>query len=173
MRRCGAQEFTPLRDTLPLGSPGGQPQWSCIRIAMAIPSKKYVPRRSGLMDFEPVSIDSARAALDELPAGMALQLSNQYWEKVRRAPLATDRLLTGKAMGWVSELPEELRPRATVERYARIVNALATAWPNEEARDSMFEHLLNDRRVGRRGFPIDVERELSALCLYASTLPKR
>jgi hypothetical protein len=138
---------------------------------MAIPSKKYVPRRSGLMEFEPVSIDSARAALDELPAGMALQLSNQYWEKVRRAPLATDRLLTGKAMGWVSELPAELRPRATVDRYARIVNALAAAWPDEEARDRLFEHLLNDRRVGRRGFPPDVERELSALCLHASTLP--
>jgi hypothetical protein len=139
---------------------------------MAIPTKKYVPRRSGLMEFEPVSIDSARAALDELPEGMARLLDSQYWEKVRRAPLATDRLLTGKAMGWVSELPDQLRPRATVDRYARIVNALAAAWHDEVGRDKMFEHLLNDRRVGRRGFPPDVERELSALCLYASSLPR-
>lgn len=133
---------------------------------------QYVPRKSGLMDFEPVSIDAARAALDELPQGMAAMLSNQYWEKVRRAPLATDRALTGRAMEWMGKLPPPLRPVITCERYARIVNSLAAAWGDPHARADCLEHLLNDRRRGRRGFPPDVERELRQLGQYASTLPR-
>jgi hypothetical protein len=133
---------------------------------------QYVPRKSGLMDFEPVSIDSARASLDELPEGMAALLDGQYWEKVRRAPLATDRALTGRAMEWVARLAPPLQPRATVDRYARIVNALAAAWDDPHARARYFEHLLSDRRRGRRGFPPDVERELRLLGRYADTLPR-
>jgi hypothetical protein len=132
---------------------------------------QYAPSHSGLMDFEPVSIDSARAALDELPQDMALMLDSGYWAKVRRAPLATDRALTGTAMDWFGALPEQLRPQATCDRYPRIVNAMAGAWHDAHARGKLFEHLLNDRRHGRRGFPIDVEREISSLCLYASALP--
>lgn len=133
---------------------------------------KYVPRRSGLMDFEPVSVDEARAALDDMPDGVATFLGSQYWEKVRRSPLATDRALTGRAMAWLGELHESLRPQATVARYPRVINSIVDAWPDAQARDQVFEHLLNGRRRGRRGFPIDVERELSTLCLYASGLPR-
>lgn len=127
-----------------------------------------------MMDFQEVSIDSARASLDELPSGVDVVVSRipGYWERVRRAPLATDRALTGRAMAWLSDLPEDLRPKATMDRYARIVNALARAWDDGHAREKYFDHLLNDRRRGRRGFPIDVERELSALCLYSSSLPR-
>jgi hypothetical protein len=137
------------------------------------PPSKYKPRPSGLMDFEPVSIEAAREALDEMPTGIERVLDGVpgYWQNNRRPPLATDRALTGRAMDWVGQLPENLRPAVTIERYARIVNAIADAWPDREARTLTFEHLLNDRRVGRRGFPIDVEREISALCLYASSLP--
>jgi hypothetical protein len=139
---------------------------------MTTPFTKYKPSRSGLMDFEPVSLDDARASLDELPQGMAVQLDASYWEKVRRAPLATDRALTGRTMEWLGALPETLRPVKTIERYPRIVNAIAAAWVDALGRDKIFDHLLNDRRIGRRGFPIDIEREISVLCLYASGLPR-
>jgi hypothetical protein len=134
---------------------------------------KYTPRPSGLMDFVPVPIEVAREALDELPSGIerVLDAVPGYWQKNRRPALATDRALTGRALDWLGQLPENLRPLATTERYARIVNALAEAWADREARTEMFDHLLNDRRRGRRGFPIDVEREISALCLHASSLP--
>ena len=126
-----------------------------------------------MMEFQPVSIDAARAALDELPSGVerVLETVPGFWQKNRRAAIATDRALTGRAMDWTVQLPESVRPHVTSERYPRIVNAIAEAWPDPEARTEMFEHLLNDRRVGRRGFPTDVEREISALCLYASNLP--
>jgi hypothetical protein len=129
---------------------------------------KYTPSRSALMDFEPVSIDSARAALEQLPEDVASLIDPRYWDKVRRRGLATDRALTGKTMAWLGELPEGLRPTATIDRYARIVNSIAAAWPDPAERDLVFDHLLNDRRRGRRGFPIDVEREISALWLHAN-----
>jgi hypothetical protein len=132
----------------------------------------YVPRRSGLMDFEPVSIEAARAALDEIDEAMASLLSPEYWAKVRRAPQPTDRALTGRSMKWLAELPNELRPLITMQRYPRVINKIVDAWPDPQDRDDVFEELLNGRRRGRRGFPIDVERELSALCLYASALPR-
>ena len=124
------------------------------------------------MEFEQVSIDSARAALDEMPADVASLIDRGYWEKVRRAPLATDRALTGRTLALLASLPEGVRPLLTSERYPRVLNAIAQAWHDLEGREKVFEHLLNDRRVGRRGFPIDIEREISALCLYASGLPR-
>jgi hypothetical protein len=139
---------------------------------MAPKTLPYKPSPSGMMEFEPVSIDSARAALDELPADVASLINPHYWEKNRRPPLATDRALTGTTMAWLGDLPRELRPLVTVDRYARVVNAIAAAWRDEHAREKVFDHLLNDRRRGRRGFPIDVEREISTLWLYASGLPR-
>ena len=126
-----------------------------------------------MMEFQPTTIDDARAVLDELPPDVARVLESVpgYWQRNRRSPLATDRALTGRAMDWTRQLPENLRPRLTTERYPRIVNAIADTWPDAKARAEMFDHLLNDRRVGRRGFPFDIEREIAALCLYASNLP--
>ena len=134
-------------------------------------TRTYTPSRSGLMDFEPVSIGSSLSPLDDLPPDLVVVLDPVYGAKGRRAPLATDRALTGTAMDWFGTLPDELRPQATCDRYPRIVNAMAGAWHDVHARGKLFEHLLNDRRQGRRGFPIDVEREISSLCLYASALP--
>jgi hypothetical protein len=134
--------------------------------------KKFVPSNSGLMDFEPCSVEEARAAMDEADAAMASLVSPAYWAKVRRPPSAKDRALTGQSLAWLARMPEEVRPDVTVERYPRVINALVEVWGDREERDSAFENLLNDKRPGRRGFPLDVERELSTLWLYASALPR-
>ena len=137
------------------------------------PPSKYSPTPSGMMEFEEVSIDEARDVLEALPSDVArvLETVPGYWQNNRRPPLATDRALTGRAMEWLGRLPEALRPNLTVLRYPRIVNVIADAWPVAERRSDLFDHLLNDRRVGRRGFPVDIEREIAALCLHASSLP--
>lgn len=124
------------------------------------------------MDFEEVSIDAARDILDELPPDVARVLESVpgYWQNNRRPPLATDRALTGRAMEWIGRMPENIRPQLTSLRYPRVVNQIADAWPNPSQRSDVFEHLLNGRRIGRRGFPVEIESEISALCLYASSL---
>jgi hypothetical protein len=132
----------------------------------------FVPRRSGLMEFEPVTVEEARAALDEIDVAMASLINPEYWQKVRRPSQPGDRALTGRSMKWLLALPEEVRPHATMQRFPRIINALSEVWTSADMRDGAFESLLNDKRKGRRGFPIDVERELSTVCLYASALPR-
>jgi hypothetical protein len=138
----------------------------------APPTTAYVPRSSGMMEFEPVSIDEARAALDEIDPSITALVGPEYWTKVRRKTQPTDRALTGLSMTWLAALPAELRPQITMTRYPRVINMLTQSWPDAEEREHAFDDLLNSRRRGRRGFPIDVERELSALCLYASALPR-
>lgn len=140
---------------------------------MARPQAKFTPRPSGMMEFDAVTVDAARAVLDDIPPDVAKVLESVpgYWQRNRQPPLATDRALTGLAMDWAVQLPAHLRPYRTTERYARIVNAIATSWPDAKARTETFDHLLNDRRIGRRGFPIDIVNELTALSRYARTLP--
>ncbi len=137
------------------------------------PSSKYKPTPSGLMEFEVVSIDEAREVIDALPPDVARVLESVpgYWQNNRRPPLATDRALTGRALEWLGRLPEDIRPHLTVLRYPRVINMIAGAWPVSAHRSDVFDHLLNDRRIGRRGFPVDIEREIAALCLHASSLP--
>ena len=124
------------------------------------------------MEFRVTTLDAARAVLDEIPPDVARVLEKVpgYWPKNRRPALATDRALTGRAMAWIGQLPEHLRPHRTTERYERIATAIADAWPDADARADVFEHLLNGRRIGRRGFPLDIEREISASSRYAQTL---
>ena len=137
------------------------------------PPPKYKPTPSGMMEFEAVSIVEARDVLEALPPDVARVLESVpgYWQNNRRPALATDRALTGRAMEWLGRLPESLRPQLTVARYPRIINVIAAAWPVASHRSDVFDHLLNDRRIGRRGFPVDIEREIAALCLHASSLP--
>jgi hypothetical protein len=82
----------------------------------------FQPSAAGGLDFQAVSLDSARAALDELPSGVARALDAMpgYWQKNRRLPLPSDRALTGRAMDWSTQLPENVRPLVTAERYPRI-----------------------------------------------------
>lgn len=140
---------------------------------MARPQAKFTPRPSGMMEFDAVTVDAARAVLDDIPPDVAKVLESVpgYWQRNRQPPLATDRALTGLAVEWAVQLPVHLRPYGTTERYPRVVNAIASSWPDAKARAETFEHLLNDRRIGRRGFPVDIVREITALSHYARTLP--
>ena len=131
---------------------------------MTIPPPKpgAVP---GSIDFEHTDFDMARRALDELPAGVeAIQrLKGQNWEAQRRKPLPTDRALTGQAMDWVIALPPALRPHSTCEQFPRVVNAIAASWNDLSFSLRVIDHMVNDYRGGRRGFPLAVQQELHAL----------
>lgn len=117
------------------------------------------------LEFELTDFDDARRALDELPPGVgSLQaLEPGYWEGRRRPPQPTDRALTGAAIEWMLGLRDDLRPRALCERYPRVANALADAWPDAAQREQALERLVNDERGKRAGFPQAVRMELELL----------
>lgn len=120
------------------------------------------------IDFEPTDFEDARRALDELPPGVAemQRMRAGNWEGMRRKPLPADRALTGVAMDWVIGLPPSLRPHAACEQFPRVVNAIAQSWHDVRTSLHVIDHMINDYRGGRRGFPATVRSELTALHDY-------
>jgi hypothetical protein len=127
------------------------------------PSKK--PRSANGIDFEITDFDEARRALDELPAGLQQmrRYTPNFWEHKRRPPLPSDRALTGVAMDWVVALPTSIRPHTTCEQFPRVVNAIAESWDDVPLCSQILDHMINDYRGGRRGFPATVQAELGTL----------
>jgi hypothetical protein len=119
----------------------------------------------GAISFEVADLADARRSLDELPAGVAelAKSAPNYWEQRRRKPQPEDRALTGATIDWLLALPPNLRPQALCERYPRVANMIATAWPHIEERRSLLHSLLRDARGGRKGFPAGVRREIEVL----------
>jgi hypothetical protein len=136
------------------------------------PGDKPSDSQFDALEFELVDLDSARGALDELPAGVA------YWKNVstdwttrRRPANATDRALTSTALAWLVELPNSVRPEQLSQQYPRVVNAMAARWPDPWARRDYLDDLLHDKRGGRTGFSPEVTAELKRLDNYAQVLP--
>jgi len=67
---------------------------------------------------------------------------------------------------WFEALPPEVRPVCLAEKYARIANLLAQQWNDDNACRAYFDDLLMGRRSKRRGFPVNVRRELWLLREY-------
>jgi hypothetical protein len=120
------------------------------------------------IDFEITDFDQARQVLNDLPPGVGRvkTLEPGFWEQQRRKPTPTDRALTGAAMDWVIALPPPLRPHATCEHFPRVVNAIADAWADTAFSLQVLDHMINDYRGGRRGFPPAVQHELIALLAH-------
>lgn len=126
----------------------------------------------GAFEFEITDFDTARQALDELPAGIAeiQRLKPGYWEARRRPAEPTDRALSGMALDWLSNLPPTVRPARLAERYPRLANQIALNWASGMRCAETFDDLLVDRRGGRHGFPYEVEIELRGLKEYRRVL---
>lgn len=127
------------------------------------------------LDFEITDFDEARRALDELPAGLQVmqQKTSGYWEHRRRSVLPSDRALTGAAMDWVVALPPTVRPHTTCEQFPRVANAIAKSWEDVPLCRRVLDHMLNDYRGGRRGFPAMVQAELSTLMQHQQAASRR
>ena len=119
------------------------------------------------MQFENTDFSEAWRALDEPPAGLdvARKLRPPNWESRRRASLPTDHAIGGHAVDWILSLPPNVRPLNLVDATPRIANALAENWHDPDRAASLVEDLLVDRRGGRRGFSVQVKKELLSLRL--------
>jgi len=128
-------------------------------------SPHLLPVDADTLSFEVVSLDQAREALDEPPAGVRhLRRSGAAdWASCRRALSESERRLTRAATQWMLTLPRELRPLELMRRYPRIANRLCEQWDDASASLPLLEDLVLDRRGGRMGFPRPVVLELQAL----------
>jgi hypothetical protein len=123
------------------------------------------PKPLGTIDFEETDFETARAALEEPPAGIkALTRPDpSEWSKRRRPAEARDRLLTPATETWLDRLPRDVRPIELPRAYPRIANQVADVWSDAASCMVLLEALMVDRRGGRRGFPSRVALELAAL----------
>lgn len=91
------------------------------------------------------------------------------WSRARRArPL--DRPLPGTQQ-WAESLPSALTPVHLVHMFPRIANRLAIAWQDAKAVQEVLDDVLIDRRGGRQGFPLPVQKELLRLGAFVQGRP--
>jgi hypothetical protein len=139
---------------------------------------KHEPRTSqpaelGAIEFEITDFNSARRSLNEPPPGIEERkhLESGYWEARRRRVVPSDRALTGLTIDWVLSLPEPVRPMHLCEAFPRVANTVAEIWPDRGVVTSMVGSLLADDRGGsRRGFPTEVQADLTLLHRYLQGL---
>jgi hypothetical protein len=119
-------------------------------------------RRKGVLDYDALyapSLPPNATVPGRLPSGEL-----EDWSPVRKARPA-DYLLPASER-WMEHLPHDVRPLALATRFPRIVNLVARQWSDRGACPAFFEELLIDRRGGRKGFPADVQHDLSKLRNY-------
>jgi hypothetical protein len=123
------------------------------------------PAPPGSINFEIADFAEARRSLEEPPAGIneMAGLRPQNWELRRRRLHPSERALASATISWLLGLPPDLRPHMLCERFPRVGNALAAAWPKADARAAALAGLINDHRGRRQGFPAEVRREIAAL----------
>ena len=94
------------------------------------------PDGAGVIDFELVPVDAARAAYDEMPPGASsvIKAEPDHWAQWRRRPGPLDRSLGDSTIDWLLALPQPLRPHRLAEGYPRVANLIAGAAyePHEE-----------------------------------------
>ncbi len=124
---------------------------------------------SGLVEFEPVSLASARAFANQLPSGVENMLDRVpgYWHRIRGPGSRRDLVLVPLTIEWMRSLPKDIWPLQTGASYPRVLNRIAQCWANADEREFTFEDLLNNQRKNRRGFPDGVKQELQALQIYS------
>lgn len=127
-----------------------------------------LPPSDGSIDFEDTDLADARRALAIPPAGVeqVQRLRPGYWEERRRAPVASDRAMTGATLDWVIALPAEARPTQLCDQFSRVANSIAAVWKDRITCLAYLNGLLVDRRDHRRGFPVIVRHEIEQLIDY-------
>ena len=79
-------------------------------------------------------------------------------------------ILLPRTRTWLDSLPQAVRPNHLAQRYARVANQLAACWTSPAEWRQELDTLLQDRRGGRRGFPVEVTAELNRLREWHGTL---
>ena len=71
--------------------------------------------------------------------------------------------LTAAAEGWITNLPEDVRPTEVLEKYPRIVNKMASLWRHPDEFMAYMSGLMVDERGDRSGFSMKIALELATI----------
>lgn len=82
--------------------------------------------------------------------------------KTLRAPQRHEAV-QNETLRWLASLPEQVRPVELTRRYPRIANKIASLWRQVARCEEFLDELVVDRRGGRKGFPLAIAQELTAL----------
>lgn len=116
------------------------------------------------LEFERISIEEATKAIDKRvrPGNV------KDWESERQPARAEPLIETTAA--WLASLPLEVRPRELARQFPRIANKLCELWKRPTQCELYIKKLIMDDRGGRKGFPLAVAAEVSALADYYATV---
>ncbi|HEY6240184.1 MAG TPA: hypothetical protein VIW78_05040 [Burkholderiales bacterium] len=88
------------------------------------------------------------------------------FSKRRHQPERDDLELSAAGQALLASLDESVRPKVVAAVFPRIVNRMARLWKLPREMDPYFENLLTDTRGTRKGFPLNILMELTALKDY-------
>jgi hypothetical protein len=121
------------------------------------------------LEFEKVSVDDARKALDGPPRTAK---NDRAVAVVRRGPDVNPVLLDA-TVAWMAELPYAVRPTELANRFPRIANSIAELWRRVSRCEEYLDSLVVDQRGDRKGFPPAVALEITALRAHFAELHPR
>jgi hypothetical protein len=116
--------------------------------------------------FEKVSIAEARAAYEGTEG---FEKDDPKWTEKRRTMIASEFVLQDETRQWLDAIPIRVRPRQLSRQFPRIVNNLFSIWRRPDACLKAFDDLMIDHRGTRKGFPLEVAKEITDLKVYYMT----
>ena len=126
------------------------------------------PKNPDSFEFEKVSLDDARQALDDAvkPVGGVSRAAVDHSQRRKAGGPGGAEMLRTATLQWILKLPPHVQPRHLQVRYPRIANRLAAEWDHVAVCETYLESLLTDKRGGRKGFPLAVAQEIAGLRDY-------
>ena len=138
------------------------PIWG-LRLAQ-LPMSIYKPLVERALSDNDVTHTVRSTAAPKAPSPAKNEVAPELIRLRRAKPI--NHLLPA-SIKWLGSLPDQVRPMALANQYPRIANLLALDWNKPAAcRQYLDELLIDHRRGNRRGFPLDVHRELEILRDY-------
>jgi hypothetical protein len=113
------------------------------------------------IEFEKASVADARRGDPEQSDDRMLMF--------HRVPQENNVLLN-TTLTWMAGLPKDVRPMLLARHFPRIANSIAESWRRVARCEEYFDTLVVDDRGNRKGFPLEVARELIKLRSFYSTL---
>jgi len=120
------------------------------------------PSNPDSFEFEKVSVDDARKVLDDAvkPVVERARPSTDVEQRRKGAPAEALKTAT---LQWILKLPPRVQPRHLQLRYPRIANKIAAEWEHVLVCEGYLDSLLEDKRGGRKVFPLNVAQELASI----------